>query len=87
MRTELIFLILISFRFTYSIDFSKHYSFGNWTISKNLTKWYLPWELCVLDSKVNNETNDRIKERCFDSYGLPADGKTTFKCRYKIFNN
>ena len=81
MEIQFIFFILIVSKCIYSTNFSKRYSFGNWTISKNLTKWYLPWELCVLNSKVNNETNDIIKERCFDSYGLPADGKTTFKCR------
>ena len=52
-----------------------------WKESDNLTKWYQPWEICMINSSNRNESMKETRSRCFAKVGKPKDRRESFRCR------
>lgn len=52
-----------------------------WIESKNLNEWYQPWEICVLEDKVENSPID-LMYKCKEKYGNDSDiNSINYRCR------
>ena len=52
-----------------------------WIDSKNVDKWYQPWERCILNLKENITQLKNARDDCFKVTGRPKDGIGMLKCR------
>jgi len=50
-------------------------------VSSNISGWYQPWEICVLNDDSVDQSMVDIRNRCFDLHGKPSDGIISFGCR------
>eukprot|EP01041_Mallomonas_annulata_P009389 gene9389-19483_t len=52
-----------------------------WNFSENLTKWYQPWELCMLNSTNIGMDIREMRLGCMSSHRQPSHGFGPFRCR------
>lgn len=53
-----------------------------WVESKNLNKWYRPWEMCLLASESDTELLQNVKRTCMRKFGAPSEKHHHLICRY-----
>ena len=51
-----------------------------WTPSTNLTRWWQPWELCMLENKEPLKNMAKLKKKCLKLHGHGSVPTTGFRC-------